>query len=188
MDVKTLCLGALSLGDATGYDIKKLFEEAFSHFFVAGYGSIYPALEKLAEQGHVSYQRQRQEKRPDKKMFSLTSAGREALVQELVSTAPREKCRSEFLVLMFFAHLLPPQRLAEILQQSLDENKKNLKMLEELEKKDCPPGIKFTIRYGLAMTKAAIGSVEQSRDALMHEVYSRQPGFDACQPDAPGEE
>ncbi|MHB8484004.1 MAG: PadR family transcriptional regulator [Nitrospiria bacterium] len=188
MDVKTLCLGALSLGDATGYDIKKLFEEAFSHFFVAGYGSIYPALEKLAEEGNVSYQRQHQEKRPDKKVFSLTSAGREALVQELINTPPKEKCRSEFLVLMFFAHLLPPQRLAEVLEQYLDENKKNLKMLEELEKRNCPPGIKFTIRYGLATTKAAIRSVEQSRDALIHEVYSKQPKFGACQPARPGKE
>ncbi len=33
MDVKTLCLGVLCHGDATGYDIKKHFETAFSHFF-----------------------------------------------------------------------------------------------------------------------------------------------------------
>lgn len=172
MDVKTLCLGALSMGDATGYDIKKLFEEAFSHFFVAGYGSIYPALEKLTEEGHVSCRRQRQQKRPDKKVFSITPAGRETLVRTLEATPPKEKLRSEFLVLMFFAHLMSPARLGEVLQEFLDEKYQDLKMLEELEKRNYPPGIEFTIRYGLMTTRAAIACIEHSRDTLVREVYS----------------
>ena len=48
LDVKTLCLGLLSRGEASGYDLKKDFESLFRHFFPAGYGSIYPALAGLA--------------------------------------------------------------------------------------------------------------------------------------------
>ena len=45
MDTRSICLGVLSMGEATGYEIKKLFEDGpFSHFYDAGYGSIYPAL------------------------------------------------------------------------------------------------------------------------------------------------
>lgn len=172
MDTKTLCLGALSLCDATGYDIKKLFEEAFSHFFSAGYGSIYPALEKLTGEGKVSCRRQEQEKRPDKKVYSLTEAGRAALVAELLDTPPREKLRSEFLVLMFFAHLLPPPRLTELLQQRLDESRAVLKILEDLDRREgMPPGIKFTIQYGLATTRAAIECIEAHHESLPHDVY-----------------
>ena len=41
MNVKTLCLGFLSTREATGYEIKKEFEEGFfSHFIEASYGSI----------------------------------------------------------------------------------------------------------------------------------------------------
>ena len=54
MDVKTVCLGILTEGPASGYDLKKEFESTFGHFFAAGYGSIYPALSSLAEQGLVS--------------------------------------------------------------------------------------------------------------------------------------
>ena len=55
MDVRTLCLGILSLGDATGYEIKKLVAEgSFSFFSEASYGSIYPALTKLTDEGLVS--------------------------------------------------------------------------------------------------------------------------------------
>ena len=44
MDVKTVCLGMLTDGTASGYDLKKEFESTFAHFFAAGYGSIYPAV------------------------------------------------------------------------------------------------------------------------------------------------
>ena len=51
MDVKTVCLGMLTDGPASGYDLKKQFESSFGHFFAAGYGSIYPALSSLAANG-----------------------------------------------------------------------------------------------------------------------------------------
>ena len=50
MDVKTLCIGILSLGDASGYEIKKQLEERFSFFYDASFGSIYPALNKLQKE------------------------------------------------------------------------------------------------------------------------------------------
>ena len=55
MDVKTLCLGVLSRGDASGYEIKKQCEEGpFAHFYAAGFGSIYPALNALWSEGLIS--------------------------------------------------------------------------------------------------------------------------------------
>jgi DNA-binding PadR family transcriptional regulator len=117
MDVKTLCLGVLTLRDMTGYEIKKHFEQSFAHFFVAGYGSIYPALSELTRTGLVNCQDVTQAKRPDKKVYSITDAGRVQLAEALAETPPRHKVRSEFLVLMYFAHLMTPERLAEVLDQ-----------------------------------------------------------------------
>ena len=54
MNVRTLCLGVLSLGEATGYEIKKLLESRFCHFYDASFGSIYPARTKLTGEGMVS--------------------------------------------------------------------------------------------------------------------------------------
>ena len=83
MDVKTLCLGVLTLRDMTGYEIKKHFEQSFAHFFVAGYGSIYPALSDLTRMGLVNCQDVTQAKRPDKKVYSITDAGRVQLAEAL---------------------------------------------------------------------------------------------------------
>lgn len=117
MDVKTLCLGVLTLREMTGYEIKKHFEQSFAHFFVAGYGSIYPALSELTRVGMVNCQDVAQTKRPDKKVYSITNAGRAQLAAALAQTTPRHKVRSEFLVLMYFAHLMTPERLAEVLDE-----------------------------------------------------------------------
>ena len=39
MDAKILCLGALTCGDASGYEIKKIFEGApFAHFHQVSFG------------------------------------------------------------------------------------------------------------------------------------------------------
>ena len=55
MDVKTLCLGVLSRGAASGYEIKKQCEEGpFAHFYAAGFGSIYPALNSLLNDRLIS--------------------------------------------------------------------------------------------------------------------------------------
>ena len=57
MNVKTLCLSILYNGDASGYDIRRMCtDEEFAYFVEASYGSIYPALAKLEEEGSVTSQ------------------------------------------------------------------------------------------------------------------------------------
>ena len=178
MDVKTLCLGVLTEGDKTGYEIKHRFEEAFSHFFGASFGSIYPALAELSRQGLVSCQSVEQDKRPDKKVYSLTEQGERALLAELMATPPRHKVRSEFLVLMYFAHLLPPARVAAI----IDEMSAHWEpLVAELERcaagAACEltptPGMRFAAGYGRAVLGAALAYVREHKAELVRAVGER---------------
>lgn len=181
MDVKTLCLGVLTFGDMAGYDIKKYFEQAFSHFFVAGFGSIYPALSALAHEGLVTVTSVAQDKRPDKKLYSLTPAGRARLQEELQRTEPRHKVRSEFLVLMYFAHLLPPDRLAQVVETRLSEWER---VLEELrgyqqcleQEPGVSPGVRFSLGYGLAVIGAATDYLRTHRSLLQASCGASQEG------------
>ena len=100
MDVKTLCLGVIAERPASGYEIKKLFDRAFRHFFAAGFGSIYPALAELAQAGLVTVESVDQERRPDKKVYRITAAGLDQLTTDLAAAEPRHKVRSEFLALL----------------------------------------------------------------------------------------
>ncbi|MDE2196039.1 MAG: PadR family transcriptional regulator [Gammaproteobacteria bacterium] len=172
MDVKDLCLGALSFGDATGYDIKKFFENTFSHFFLAGYGSIYPALASLTAAGLVSCRTLAQHGKPDRKLYRLTAAGRRAFLDTLRDTTPRHRLKSEFLVLLYFAHLLAPARLQAIVDQQLRNFDGNLKHIRQYE--DCcaaaqplSPGAHFVCGYGKAVMTAASEYIRAHRHSLL---------------------
>lgn len=183
MDVKTLCLGVLTERDLTGYEIKQHFEEAFSHFFVAGYGSIYPALADLTRRGLVSCTSVLQEKRPDKKVYSLTSAGRDVLIEELMTTPPRHKVRSEFLVLMVFAHLLPPAKVAEIADAMIAQWDGLLASIDDCtgDEEGClSPGMRFAAGYGQAVIGAARQYVRENKDGLIDTISEEAASNEAA--------
>ncbi len=171
MDVKTLCLGVLSMGDASGYEIKKVFEEAFSHFYVAGFGSIYPALAELTREGHVTCSDIEQEKRPAKKVYRLTEAGLAAFRTALAETYPSHKVRSDFMVLLVFAHLLTPAQMARILEQRLADIDANLSHIDaclERGDSDHPDGAEFAAGFARAVLQAGKDYIVEHRDGLLH--------------------
>ncbi|MDX1443526.1 MAG: PadR family transcriptional regulator [Gammaproteobacteria bacterium] len=182
MDVKTLCLGVLSEGEATGYDIKKYFECTFSHFFVAGFGSIYPALADLTKQGLVTCREEAQDNRPDRKVYSLTEKGRAAFVESLEQTPPRHKIRSEFMVLLHFAHLLPRERVAAIIDQRLGDLTRDLQLIERFfqETKNgechCEPGQEFGVGMVYEALKASRDFIVARRDAFLDHLDQHAAG------------
>ena len=169
MDVKDLCLGALTRGDATGYDLKKFFESSFGHCFLAGYGSIYPALAELTEAKLVSARTVPGQAGPSRKLYHLTEAGRKAFLKRLEATDPQHKVKSEFLVLMYFAHLLPPTRLDAILDKHLDELGQKLAMIETHQVGGLasgPAGARFVSGFGKAVMGAAQEYIRAHRREL----------------------
>jgi DNA-binding PadR family transcriptional regulator len=120
MDVRTICLGLLTRGDATGYEIKKQFEEgSYRHFAEASFGSIYPALGRLAAEGLVSVRDEAQDKRPDRKVYSITPAGRESFVSTLLEPLRDDRHRSPFAFAMLFSDLLPENRACALIKAYL---------------------------------------------------------------------
>ena len=183
MDVRTLCLGVLTERDQTGYEIKRHFEEAFSHFFVAGYGSIYPALADLTRRGLVACTSVAQEKRPDKKVYSITPAGRAALVEELLKTPPRHKVRSEFLALMYFAHLLPAEKVASVTEEIIAQWDDMLGMIEPLLEGECEnlsPGVRFIAGYAKTVMGAARRYVDENRQGLVEQIRKETASSEAA--------
>jgi DNA-binding PadR family transcriptional regulator len=119
LNVKTICLGYLSLRNATGYEIKKDCEEGlFCHFLEASYGSIYPALNQLAVEGLVTVHEEEQSGKPDKKVYAITAKGRDALRAAIGVLPTQDKYKSEFLFIMLLKdHISAEQQEAAIIQQ-----------------------------------------------------------------------
>jgi len=169
MDVKTVCLGILTDGAASGYDLKKQFESSFGHFFAAGYGSIYPALSSLAEQELVTCEEIAQDGKPDRKLYAITLAGRQYLQKALENTSPCHKVRSEFLAMMCFAHLMRPGDIETVLDNRLREIQRYKSVFKEIENKSedgWPPGMQFVLGFGKAISAAMEQYISDNRHVL----------------------
>lgn len=168
MDTKTLCLGALHLCDASGYEIKKLFESAFSHFQKASFGSIYPALDKLEQQGLVTSQVELQEKRPAKKIYALTESGHQVFLSTLAVTPPTESCRSDFIALIFFAELLKTEQLSGLIEQHIADLHQSIGMLQSISQEDTlGPGAAFSVKLGIATKTARLEYLQANKAAFL---------------------
>lgn len=162
----------LTDGPASGYDMKKCFESSFGHFFPAGYGSIYPALATLARNGLVEFELVAQDGKPDRKVYSITSKGREALMEGLSNPSPSHKIRSEFLATLWFAHLMDPQHIDAIIDDKLAEIDGFLALIREFTDCDCEsttPGAQFVAGFGEHMANAFKQYIEDNRAKLLEE-------------------
>ncbi len=87
MNVKTLCSGTLTMGAATGYEIRKTFEKGrFAAFYDAGYGSNYPALWCLLNEDLATVEEEAQSGKLAKKSLQLDT-GRPSTLQASVGWA-----------------------------------------------------------------------------------------------------
>lgn len=176
MDVKTLCLGVLSRGNATGYEIKKQCEEGpFAHFYAAGFGSIYPALNALCEEGFIAVREVAEDGRPTRKVYSITSSGRLRLTGELSKAPSPDRLRSDFLFITFFGHLLPAKQIDGLIDERIAMLHRRLADMRRGAAEGLPGGETFTLGYGIAIYEAAADYLEAHRHelvgaALRHEL------------------
>ncbi len=168
MDVKTMCLGVLTLGEASGYEIKKQFVEGpFAYFHQASFGSIYPALGLLASQGLVTCTELAQRRRPDKKVYQITPEGLEAFKKALSKMPAGDRIRSETMVLFFFAHLIEPQHLEAVYDQYLEFYRASLECLRDQDPEGVSNSRLFTRGFGRAFYQAAVSYMEENRALLL---------------------
>lgn len=183
-------LGLLNRGPLTGYELKKAFDRSIQHFWTADQSHIYRVLTRLAKQGFVTYESIPQDGKPNRKVYHMTSAGREELVRWLASKESRaEVVRNPFLVHLFFSSLVSDERNLEVLRQDRKQSERSLATLNDLSERSLarasekPSRERFfwylTVDYGLWMGRAhlewldkTIGRIE--RGDPDHEDWSRQ--------------
>src|SRR5512142_2217155 len=98
MSLEFAILGFLNYHPYTGYDLKKIFDSSVRHFWPADQSQIYRTLANLTDQGFVKMQKIAQEERPDRKVYHITAAGRQELLQWLSGPPPIGSPRSASLI------------------------------------------------------------------------------------------
>ncbi|MBG1231941.1 PadR family transcriptional regulator [Aestuariivirga litoralis] len=166
MNIRTLCLGILSMREASGYEIKKELEDGkFSHFVEASFGSIYPALTQMNAEGLLSVRAEEQSGRPDKKVYAITEAGKAALAKNLSVIPARDKFKSEFLFEMLFQEILTPDHVDLAIDKQHADLTEDLARIAEKRvlKGGCDQigeGPRFVMGYAESILRAAVEFLE----------------------------
>jgi DNA-binding PadR family transcriptional regulator len=176
MNVRTLCLGILSLQESSGYEIKKDVEEGlFSHFIDASYGSIYPALNQLAVEGFVTARAEEQTGKPDKKVYCITEAGKNALAKAISVLPAKDKYKSEFLFQMLLKDYMSPNMMLVVIQKQLDDLNEDLARIAECSQGNDAQGngARFVGEYGNAVLTAGVKCLEYKKAELLQQMAAQ---------------
>ncbi len=98
MALRHAVLAALLEGEASGYQLAKRFDVSVANFWSATPQQLYRELDRLEAEGLVHARLVRQQRRPDKRVFTLTDAGRADLHRFTGAPAKPAAMRDDLLV------------------------------------------------------------------------------------------
>lgn len=170
MSIRHAILGLLSEGPLHGYGLKAAYEEGLVPGAALNIGQVYPALERLQADGHVTSEVVAQSERPDRKVFTITDAGRKELAAWLAAPAPRESdLRNETYLRIALAWRLRKRRGdADPFAVIAQARRETLKVLHELT-----AGREQAQREGGALPELMLLELAILRQNALHQWLDR---------------
>ena len=165
MSLAYAILGLLEEGPMTGYDLKTIwFDRTIAHFWSSDQAQIYRTLDKLAEQGWVESRIERQEDRPNRKVYNITETGRTEFKRWLGVLQPQATVRDAFMIQLFFGTQLSNQALVALVgkeqqlhQEKLDYYTRTLEQAQALQPTSRARALRvMTIERGVRREQAYI--------------------------------
>ncbi|ROQ59416.1 PadR family transcriptional regulator [Streptomyces sp. 840.1] len=99
MSLKYAVLAALLEGEASGYDLAKIFDVSVADFWSTTPQQLYRELDRLAGSGLIEARVVEQQRRPNKRVFTLTEPGRASLAAFTAEPPRPIAIRDELLVM-----------------------------------------------------------------------------------------
>jgi DNA-binding PadR family transcriptional regulator len=146
-------------GPMTVYQMKRIVEGSIGNFWSFPHTSLYSETTRLVEAGLLSEEREGGGRR--RRLFSITPAGREALLDWLKDpAAPAPELRYPALLKLFFGGLAPTEATVDLAGEQVEAHAARVRQLEEIEeevfdRQDLAHQLE-TLRLGIAMERAAL--------------------------------
>ena len=163
-------LGLLArLGESSGYDLARCARQNVDLILAPAKSRIYAVLPRLEQRGLVSRREVEQTGRPDKQLYRLTTAGREALDDWLNETGETTTL-DQLLLKLFFGERADRAALLEQVRAFGDRKRQELAVLEghAEHNRAAPDGFfrNLTVACGLVLAEASIRWADDTAVAL----------------------
>lgn len=132
MSLKHALLGLLSYQPMTGYELKQFFDSSVQHFWNAELSQIYPTLKALEEGGLVDRHMEVQENRPNRKVYEITTSGRDELARWVRTPQPPADLRDPFMIKVFFGTHVPTEDVLVLMRRQMEEQQMMLAFSESV--------------------------------------------------------
>ncbi|MFF9376650.1 PadR family transcriptional regulator [Streptomyces griseoluteus] len=136
MTLRNAVMATLLEGEASGYDLAKGFNASVANFWTATPQQVYRELDRMEREGLVTARVVRQDRRPDKRLFSLTDAGHDALRAHLAAPITRPTAiRDGLLVKVQCADIGDPAPVQADITAHMDWSRAKLARYERLRER-----------------------------------------------------
>ncbi|MCA9939135.1 MAG: PadR family transcriptional regulator [Anaerolineales bacterium] len=130
MSLPHIILGMLRKEPKSGYDLKKELEMVIHFFWEADTSRIYRSLSEMQKKGWVAFEVVIQEDSPNKKVYSLTDAGRQELRDWLAEPGKTSGTNNAFLAQLHFSDAITVAQQLRVLEVRLAELGMEIKELQ----------------------------------------------------------
>ncbi len=132
MALRHAVLAALLEGEASGYELSKRFDVSVANFWSATPQQLYRELERLESGGLLDARVVEQQRRPNKRVFTLTDAGRDELHAFTTQPARPMAMRDELLVKLQALDAGNPDAITAALAERLQQARGKLALYDHL--------------------------------------------------------
>ena len=124
-------MGRLAQGDQTGYELSLIMGPPRNFIWEAKHSQIYTVLAALARAGYVTFSQVIQNSKPNKKVYSITDQGREALRDWVLHSPTPEPHRHEFAMKVVSLWTVSPSEALEVIRNQITMTRTEIGMIDE---------------------------------------------------------
>ncbi|MFC2036394.1 PadR family transcriptional regulator [Chloroflexota bacterium] len=172
VSLRHFVLGMLARQPMSGYDIKRLLKSFGWLISGPSFGSLYPTLRDLLEQGLVAVEVMPSQEKPPRKIYSITAAGSQALQVWMEQPIGDSASLKAFVMRLLLAGNLSDNRLATDVQRRREQVAGYRVALEQMVRgmeEETDVGQRLALNYGLALARSELawldGALEQLSSA-----------------------
>ncbi|MBF6222653.1 PadR family transcriptional regulator [Nocardia abscessus] len=178
MALEHALLVSLTERAGSGYELARRFDKSIGYFWSATHQQIYRVLKRMEESGWVDGESVTQEGRPDKKVYSVSAAGRGELARWIAEPSDSGTPRNELAVKIRAAAYGDITALRAEVARHRDQHAQRLELYRHIEKRDFPAPDRLggTALHQYLVLRAGIrvesGFVEWC-DEVLHALHPR---------------
>ncbi|MBW2340887.1 MAG: helix-turn-helix transcriptional regulator [Deltaproteobacteria bacterium] len=163
-------LGILVTGPKHGYELHGYVSIKMNQFWDLSMSQVYALLKRLEGNGVVESQEEWQERRPAKKIFSLSPRGKERFLDWVSSPVEHVRdVRIEFLAKLFFVRELHLKEGLTLIDKQIDVLQEKLRAIENSREKVSDEFQKVLYSFKASQTTAALDWLRKCKASFSYK-------------------